>query len=133
METAAETLLVGGTLAVFYGLILGVPMARARMAGPSAPRHLVNTHLEGLIAGGVLLGLSLAATYSDFAKGVELLAAWLLVAGVAASLAGGTLNWLQGIGDPFAAKSPGFLLQSVSGPAMALGGAILTVGVIAGI
>jgi hypothetical protein len=130
MEGSAEALLVAGTLVLTSAFLLGIPMARERMKAPTAPRHLVNTHLEGLMAGAALLGLSVAANYSTQAKGLELMAAWLLIGGVAASLAGGTTNWLMGTGDPFAARSPGFLLQAVSGPAMLAGAVLLSIGVL---
>lgn len=130
MEGSAEVLLVGGTLVLLFGFVLGLPMAQARMKSPSAPRHLVTTHLEALMSGAALLGLSLAASYSDLNSNLELVSAWLLVGGVAATLSGGTLNWLQQVGDPFAEKPPGFLLQSVGGPVMLVGGVLLAVGVL---
>ena len=130
MESSAEVLLVGGTLVLLYGFMLGVPMAQARMKSPTAPRHLVNTHLEALIAGAALLGLSLAATFSTLTKNLELFAAWLLVAGPVATLLGGTLNWRMGTDDPFTAKSPGFYLQAAGGPLLIAGGLLLPVGVL---
>lgn len=42
METSVQTLIVAGTLVLLVGFLLGFPMARARMAAPNAPRHLVN-------------------------------------------------------------------------------------------
>jgi len=130
MEGSAEVLLVGGTLVLLYGFILGIPMAQARMKSPTAPRDLVNTHLEALMAGAALLGLSLAASYSALGSGVERLAAWLLVGGAASTLTGGTVNWLQEVDDPFTAKSPGFYLQAVGGPVLLVGGVLLTLGVL---
>ncbi len=130
METSVETLIVAGTLVLLYGFLLGVPMAQARMAGPAAPRHLVTAHMEALIGGAILLALSIAASFSTLGKGFELLAVWLLIAGVVASLVGGTMNWLGKVDDQFAAKSPGFLLQAAGGPAIVLGGLLLTFGVL---
>ena len=130
MERSAEVLLVGGTLVLLYGFILGVPMAQARMKSPTAPRHLVNTHLEALMAGPALLGLSLAASFSTLGSGLERLAAWLLVAGAVSTLSGGTLNWIQKTEDAFAAKTPGFYLQAVGGPVLLVGGVLLTLGVL---
>ena len=86
--------------------------------------------IEALMSGAALLGLSLAASYSDMNSNVELVAAWLLVGGVAATLSGGTLNWLQKVGDPFAEKPAGFMLQSVGGPVMLVGGVLLAIGVL---
>ena len=130
METSTETLIVAGTLVLTVGFLLGMPLARARMASPTASRHLVNTHLEALIAGGALLALSLAASYSTIAEAAEVVAAWLLIGGVSASLAGGVLNWLSDTEDQFAARTPGFLLQAISGPAIVVGGLLLSVGVL---
>lgn len=130
MERSAEVLLVGGMLVLLYGFILGVPMAMARMKSPTAPRHLVNTHLEALMAGAALLGLSLAASYSTLGDGLERLAAWLLVAGSVSTLAGGTVNWLTKTDDAFAARSPGFYLQAVGGPVILLGGILMALGVL---
>lgn len=130
MERSVEVLLVGGTLILLYGFLLGVPMAQARMKSPTAPRHLVNTHLEALMAGPAMLGLSLAASYSTLGNGLERLAAWLLVAGSVSTLAGGTLNWLLKADDPFGEKSPGFYLQALGGPVLLVGGVLLAVGVL---
>ena len=105
-------------------------MAQARMKSPTAPRHLVNTHLEALMAGPALLGLSLAASFSTLGSGLERIAAWLLVAGSVSTLTGGTLNWLQKVDDPFVAKKPGFYLQAIGGPVLLVGGILLTLGVL---
>ena len=130
MESSVKILIVAGTLVLTYGFLLGIPMGQARMKGPTAPRHLVTTHLEALMAGAALLGLSVAASYSTLPSGLEALAAWLVVGGVALSLAGGTTNWLMKTDDPFAARSPGFYLQAASGPLMVLGGLLLSAGVL---
>lgn len=133
MEGSAEILIVAGTLVLTYAFLLGLPMARERMKAPTAPRHLVTTHLEALMAGAALLGFSVAMSYSTAARGLELTAAWLLAAGVVSSLAGGTMNWLMGTGDPFAARSPGFLLQAVGGPVMLVGAILLSIAVLTSI
>ena len=130
MERSAEVLLVGGTLVLLYGFVLGVPMAQARTKSPTAPKHLVNTHLEALMAGPALLGLSLAASFSTLGSGLERLAAWLLVAGTASTLSGGTFNWLSKADDPFVARGPGFYLQAVGGPVLLVGGILLALGVL---
>lgn len=133
MENSAETLVVAGTLVMTYGFLLGFAFAQARMKGPAAPRALVNNHLEALMGGTALLALSLAAGFSTLDEGLELVAAWLLVLGVVAAVAGGTLNWLQKVEDSFAAKSPGFYLQSAAGPAISAGGILMSVGVLMGL
>lgn len=130
VERSAEALLVAGTLILVYGFILGVPMAQARMKSPTAPRHLVNTHLEALMAGAALLGLSFAASFSTLGSGLERIAAWLLVAGTVSTLAGGTVNWRTQADDQFAARSAGFYLQAAGGPMVLVGGVLLAMGVL---
>ncbi len=130
METSVKILITTGTLVLAYGFLLGFAMGRARMSSPTAPRQLVNVHLEALIQGAALLGLSLAASFSTLASGWEGTGAWLLAIGAALSLAGGTANWLQNVEDAFKARSPGFLLQATSGPVNTLGIAILVIGVL---
>ena len=114
-DVAVKVLITGGTLVLLYGFFLGFPMAQARMKGPEAPRQLVNVHLEALMSGAALLGLSIAAEFSTLASGWEQVAAWLLVGGVAATLLGGTLNWLMKVTDAFAAKPPGSSFRASAG------------------
>ena len=130
METSVKVLIVAGMLSLTYGLLLGFPMSQARMKGPSAPSLLTNVHLEALIQGAVLLGLSVAASFSTLADGLETTAAWILAVACALGLAGGTANWLQKVEDPFKAKSPGFMLQAASGPTNVVGAVLLLVGVL---
>ncbi len=133
MESAIKVLVVAGTLSLTYGFLLGIPMARARMAAPQAPRHLVNTHLEALIAGAILLALTAAISFSTLAEGLETTAAVLVAVAVGLSTAGGTANWLQRIDDPFKERSPGFYLQAASGPINVLGIVIILIGVLKGL
>lgn len=133
MEGSAEVLIVAGTLVLTYGFLLGLPMARERMKAPTAPRHLVTTHLEALMAGAALLGLSLAMSYSTAGRGLEVTVAWLLIAGVVSSLVGGTMNWLMRADDAFATRSPGFLFQAVGGPVMLIGAILLSIAVLTSI
>jgi hypothetical protein len=133
MESSVKALIVFGTLVLTYGFLLGVPMARVRMSAPAAPRHLVTTHLEALMAGPALLGLAVAAGFSTLNDVVEGFAAWFVIAGVLGSVTGGTVNWRMNTGDPFAVRSPGFLLQAIGGPLMLLGGLLLSVGVLMGL
>lgn len=130
MESAVKVLLVAGVLVLVYGFGLGVPMARERSKAPQASRHLVNTHLEALIFGGILVALASALSFSTLRNGIELVAAWLLVAGAVLSLAGGTLNWLEKVDDPFAARSRGFMLQAASGPLSVIGILLVAIGVL---
>ena len=131
MDTSLKVLIVAGTAVLAYAFALGVPMALARQKAPVAPRHLVNAHMEGLIGGGILLALTAAVSFADLPSGLATTAAVLVSAGVVSALAGGTLNWRQGIDDPFAARSPGFMLQSAAGPLNLVGIAIILIGVLA--
>lgn len=130
METSVKVLIVAGMLSLTYGLLLGIPMAQARMKGPAAPRLLTNVHLEALIQGAVLLGLAVAAGFSTLPSGLETTAAYLLAVACALGVAGGTTNWLQNVDDPFKAKSPGFMLQAASGPVNIVGAVLLLIGVL---
>jgi hypothetical protein len=130
LEAGVKALLVAGTLILTYGMLLGLPMAAARAKAPAAPRHLVTTHLEALISGGVLLALSAAVAFSSLPERLDFVAAILITGGVASTVAGGTLNWRMETGDTFAERSPGFLLQAVGGPVMLLGAVVVCVGVL---
>lgn len=125
-----QLLIVSGTLVLTYGLFLGIPMAASRMKSSKAPRHLVAAHLEALIAGPALLGSSVAAGFSRLPETIELAAACAFTAGVALSLAGGTLNWLAGADDAFAERPKGWYLQASSGPLMIVGGLVFSAGVV---
>jgi hypothetical protein len=116
MELSAKVLLVGGTVSLGYGFLLGMPLSAIRMKAPGAPRHLVIAHLAAIIQGAVLIALSVAAGFSSLPSRVETLAASLLVAGCALFVSGAVANWLQGIGDHFAARSLGWKLLATSGP-----------------
>ncbi len=130
MEASLKVLVVAGVLVLVYGFFLGIPMAKARSAAAQAPRHLVNTHLEALIAGGILLGLTAALSFSTLPRGLELTAAILVTAGVVLSLLGGTINWLEKTDDPFTPRSRGFMLQAASGPASLIGIVLVAIGVL---
>ena len=58
MTTAQNILLVYGVIILTYGFVLGIPLAAVRSRQPQASRHLVTTHLSGIIQGGVSLGLA---------------------------------------------------------------------------
>lgn len=130
--STAEKLLIGyGVVAMLYGAVLGVPLAGSRMKAPAASRYLVAAHLSGLIQGAMHLGLAFALAAVSFGSGWATAAAVLVVAGSAFELTGGTINWVQGTGDQFAEKSVGFRLNSMSGPLVISGLAIIAVGVLA--
>ena len=123
-------MVVSGTLVLTYGLLLGIPMAVVRMKSPTAPRYLVSTHLEALMAGPALLAVTVAVRFSTLADTAEAAGVWALIAGIALSLAGGTLNWLAGSDDAFGERPAGWHLQALSGPLMVVGGLVLSSGVV---
>ena len=130
MSTAQDVLVTYGLLALLYGLILGIPLARARMNAPAASRHLVSTHVSALMQGPLHLGVAFALGAVAFDSTLAVVAAALLVAGSALELGGGTVNWLLATGDQFAERSPGFLLNSLTGPLAIPGLALLAYGVV---
>lgn len=133
MTTAQNILVVYGVVILTYGFMLGIPLAAVRTRQPQASRHLVTTHLSGIIQGGVALGLAFAAGFADLTPWLATTAAVLIVAGSALEAAGGTINWLQATGDQFAEKSLGFRVNTLSGPPAIIGAAIVTIGVIRGV
>ncbi len=132
METAQKVLVVYGALSITYGMLLGVPLTRVRMAAPTAPRHLVVAHLSALMQGPLHIGLAVALGLSTLTPWVETGAALLLVTGSSLFVVGATVNWLQGVGDHFAARSPGWYLLAASGGPHLCGAGVVLVGVIAG-
>jgi hypothetical protein len=130
MPTAQKLLLIYGVVVLVYGCLLGFAMGRVRAKSSTAPRNLVNTHLSGLMQAPIHLGLAYALAASGFAGGAATAAAILLVGGGIMEQAGGTINWLQGIGDQFAERGLGFKFMAASGPVLTLGAVILAVGVI---
>lgn len=133
MTTAQDVFLVYGVVILTYGLVLGIPLAAARMKAPQASRHLVTTHLSAIIQGAVHLGLAFAIGAADLSGGWATAAASLVVAGSALEVAGGTVNWLTNTGDQFAEKSLGFRLNSLVGPPAVIGMLIIAIGVIMGL
>jgi len=130
MDTSFKILVTAGALVLAYGFLLGIPMAQARMKAAAAPRQLVNNHLEALIGGAVLIALAVAIDFSTLSTGLETTAAWLLSIAVGLAVVGGTLNWLQRVDDAFASRSPGFYLQSLSGPLNLAGIGLVVMGVL---
>lgn len=133
MTTAQNILLVYGVVILTYAFGLGIPLASVRQANPQASRHLVTTHLSGIMQGGVHLGLAFALGAADLGSGLATTAAALLVVGSALETLGGTMNWLQGTGDQFAEKSVGLRFNSLSSPPILIGMVIIAVGVIRGL
>ena len=133
MTTAQSILMVYGLIILLYGFVLGIPLAGIRMRQPQASRHLVTTHLSGIIQGGVHLGLAFAVGEAALTPWLATTAAVLIVTGSAFEATGGTINWLQDTGDQFAEKSLGFRINSLSGPPAITGAVIIAAGVIRGL
>lgn len=131
MSTAQRVLVAYGTLSIAYGMALGLPLSRIRTGQATGPHHLVVAHLAALMQGPVHLGLSVALGLSTLTAAVETAAAVLLVCGSALFVGGATANWLQGVGDHFAERSPGWYLLAVSGPLHIAGALVMLTGVTA--
>ena len=130
VDTAQKILVVYGTISLGYGFALGIPLSRARMRSPEAPRHLVVAHLSAIIQGAVALGLSIAMGLSQLTAWLETASALLLVVGSALFVAGATANWLQGVGDHFAEQSLGWKLFAASSVGHITGIVIVIAGVV---
>lgn len=130
MSTAQRIVLVYGAVSIAYGMTLGIPLSRIRTSQPIAPRHLVTAHLLALIQGSMYLGLAVALGFADLTPWLLTAAAILLVCGSTLFVAGATANWLMGVGDHFAARSPGWHLLAGSGPLHLTGIFVVLVGVI---
>ena len=133
VNNAQKILVVYGTLSLGYGFVLGIPISQARMRSPEASRHLVIAHLSAIIQGAVHLGLSVALGLAQLTAWLETASALLLVTGSALFVAGGTTNWLQGVGDHFAERSLGWKLFATSSVGHLSGISIVIVGVIVGL
>ena len=133
MDTATRVLIAGGTSVLFVGFLLGIPMAITRSRAPRAPRYLLIAHLAALIQGGLLLALTVAVGFSTLSTGLETVAAWALVAGIALFVLGSILNWLQGSEDAFAEKTPGNKVSASGTLGVLVGGGIVLYGVLAAI
>lgn len=131
MDYTNQILVVGGMTILSFGFLLGIPMIMARDKAPRAPRYLVAAHLAALIQGGMLLALTIAAGFSTLSATAEMVAASLLVGGVALFDSGLTLNWLQGVEDAFGERSLGHKVSSVGVPLVLAGGGLIFYGVIA--
>jgi hypothetical protein len=129
MEPAQKILVTYGVISLAFGFLLGLPLSSIRMKMAEASRHLVTAHLAAIIQGAMHLGLSVAMGFSTLARASETAAAWLLVAGSALFVLGATANWLQRVGDHFAARSMGWRLLAASAPANLVGIGIVLVGV----
>lgn len=130
IPTAETIFIIYGTASLSIGFVLGIPLSQERMRGPEASRHLVTAHLSAIIQGAVHLALSLSIGFAALTPWLETAAAVLLAMGSALFVAGAVLNWRQGIGDHFAARSLGWKFLSASSFGHMPGMLIVFVGVV---
>jgi len=133
MDYATQILVVAGMIVLFFGFLLGIPMAMARSKAPRAPRYLFAAHLAAIIQGGILLALTAAIGFSSLSAGLETVAASILVGGVALFDTGLVIDWRNGVKDGFGEKSLGNKVSSVGTPFVIIGAGIILFGVIAGL
>ena len=134
LPTAAKILIAGGTLNLGLAFVLGFILSGKRLRNPDAdPGYLVHAHRVSLQEGFMLLGLTFAVLLSPLASGLETVGASLLVASSAFQDGSAIVNWLQGVRDEFAERSPGLTLATINALLAVAGLAILVVGVIRGL
>ena len=129
METAAKVLIIGGVLNLALAFVIGFMLSNSRLKEPAKLQHYLNlAHKASLWEGFMLLGLVFAVELADLSSGLKSLAAALLVASSAFQDGSSVLNWLQGVADEFAERSPGFVLATINAILATVGLAILIVG-----
>jgi hypothetical protein len=131
MSTAAKILILGGMAALVHSFVLGFFFAKERETAQYANRYLVMAHMGALIAGSMLLALTVAVGYSNLGAGLETLAAALLTGGSLGAATKDTLNWRQGVTDEFKQKPAlQVKLGLVCVLAMSAGLLVLSIGVL---
>ena len=106
MDMAVKVLMLGGVLNILWGLLTGIPISMIRLNQPEYSKYLRLAHLGPLIWGPILLGLAYVIQQVALSKGLELTAAWLMVAGAVLLDAKDIINWRMNITDEFAQKPP---------------------------
>ena len=101
MDTASTILILAGLTALAWSFVLGFFFAQERAKAAQANRYLVMAHVGGLMAGSMLLALTIAVHYSNLGGGLETLAATLIAGGSVALVAKDTYNWRRGVSDEF--------------------------------
>ena len=133
-STADKILIVGGTLSLLFAFVMGFILSRARLTDPAADHALIlQSHRAALWEGFMLLGLVFAVELSTLSRGLETLAASLLVAAAAASAGSGLANIAQRVPDQFAERRLGYQLAAVNAVLAVIGLVILIIGVIKGL
>ena len=134
VQTSVKILIVGGVLALATAYVLGFIMTNLRLKNPGVPQTLLlQSHRDALWQGFMLLGLAWAATLSDLAGGVEIVAAALIVAAAALSIGATVANWRMNVTDQFATKSIGYSLAAINATLVSIGLLIFIVGVVKGL
>jgi hypothetical protein len=131
VETAAKILITGGTLNLALAFGLGFALSRVRLRDPQAPvsPYLQVAHRVALWEGFMLLGLTFAVQLARLSADTKTIAAVLLVASSVFQDGSSILNWLQGVKDEFAERSPGFTLATINAALASVGLLILVYGV----
>lgn len=115
MSTAQRIFVIYGTIILVVGMGLGTVLGLLRTKSSSI-RNLATAHVETLMQSAMHFGLAFVVGLVGFDGGAATVAAWLLVAGSAMQAFGVTMNWIQDVGDQFAERSLGYLVNSSSTP-----------------
>lgn len=113
MTTAQQLFVAYGAIILAVGFVLGAILGMVRMNSPSV-RSLATAHVETLMQAAIHLGLAFAVGAVGWDSSLATVGAWLLVIGSAMQATGVTLNWVQKVGDQFAERSLGFMINSTS-------------------
>lgn len=131
MPIAPRILIAGGMSILMFGLLLGIPVIRARKRAPRAPRYLMSAHLAAIIQGSMLIALTIAIRFSQMSGTLEIVSASALVGGVALFDIGLATNWLRGVEDGFAENAVGSTVSGLGIPLVLIGAGMLLYGVLA--
>ena len=131
METAAKILIVGGVLNLAVAFAAGYLLSNKRLTPPhEGPYYLLQAHRGALQEGFMLLGLAWAVQLSRLPEGIEIAAAWLLVAASALQDGGSLLAYAMGTEDEFRERSPSFYVVTANAILATIGIAIVLFGVL---
>jgi hypothetical protein len=134
MDTAAKILIIGGLASLVFSFVMAFRLALARMADPQADHHLLlQVHVVSLWEGFMLLGLVWAVILSDLSKGLETVAALLIIGGGALQLISNTLAWRENNTNLFASRGLTFQLARLNSFLAMTGLVILVIGALKGL
>lgn len=129
MSTAQRIFVIYGTAILVVGMGLGTVLGLLRVKSSSI-RNLATAHVETLMQSSMHFGLAFAIGLVGFDGNAATIAAWLLVIGSAMQAFGVTMNWIQNVGDQFAERSIGYLVNSSSTPVALAGLSIAVYGIL---